>query len=521
MKTLTHGLWVCILCLSATLTIHAQGIESEDGIKIGNSTSTTDGTIRYTGTDVEARVSGVWESLTGGGTNIWTQNGSDVYYDGGDVGIGVTNPSNALDVFDPGFVTLTLTAGNSTSNALYFFRNSSGLTADRTFLSQQSSQFRFGNNIPGNNFDWWLTPTTGSGRSVMTLDADSGELGIGTDDPESTLHVEGGDIRVTGADPDIFISSDGTADPALAFGDNGGLADGRIWYDSSEDQLEIGTNTTFGDIVIAGDGKVGIDETNDLESQLTIKANSGTVSTPAQLELRENNNADFARLRYTQFSVSGYWDLAGIAEPDGSATGNPRFNFYYGTGSSGTNIMTIDGDDQRVGINDTSPTAGLSVKQQSGDDGISIENDGDTDVWSFNIGTNDLFLKFDGTNVGQFDDASGSYSAISDRRFKNNINPLSDGYLEKLNQVEISSYFYNHAKDQKVPSYGFIAQDLKEIFPEVVNTTEEGESHYLVNYDKMSVITTKAVQELSQQVQDLTQIIDQLKSEIEELKSSK
>ena len=48
-------------------------------------TATTDG---WTWTDVSGTA----------GTNLWTLNGTDIYYNGGDVGIGTSNPSTTLDV---------------------------------------------------------------------------------------------------------------------------------------------------------------------------------------------------------------------------------------------------------------------------------------------------------------------------------------------------------------------------------------------------------------------------------------
>lgn len=70
-------------------------------IRVGNTTTTNDGTIRYTGSDLEGYVGGGWRSLTGGsGSSLWSQTGSDIYYSSGMVGVGTDAPSYLMDVHD-------------------------------------------------------------------------------------------------------------------------------------------------------------------------------------------------------------------------------------------------------------------------------------------------------------------------------------------------------------------------------------------------------------------------------------
>ena len=78
-------------------------MEVEGGVKVGNTALTLDGTIKYTGSDLEGRVGGVWKSLTSGssggnGSSLWSINGSNLFYNGGNVGIGTNTPGAMLDV---------------------------------------------------------------------------------------------------------------------------------------------------------------------------------------------------------------------------------------------------------------------------------------------------------------------------------------------------------------------------------------------------------------------------------------
>ena len=79
-----------------------QKLNVDGAIEIGNTTTSTNGSIRYTGSDFEGYTGGSWMSLTGGGgggTSPWTVNGASIYYDiagNEEVGIGTNNPTSAL-----------------------------------------------------------------------------------------------------------------------------------------------------------------------------------------------------------------------------------------------------------------------------------------------------------------------------------------------------------------------------------------------------------------------------------------
>lgn len=341
------------------------------------------------------------------------------------------------------------------------------------------------------------------------------------------------DIESEGSDPDVILTTDnGASSIGLVLKDGSSTtANPSILWKPDDGLLRIGPSTSGGINLVTtltDTWKVGFNVTNDLNSQVTINANSGNSTTPAQLELRENNNGDFSRLRYTN-SNDGYWDLAGFGTDEN--IGNPVFNIFYdkngpGAGGGGVNIISIDGDDELVGVNITAPTANLHIKQVgTGEEGLAIENNGNgNDVWAFEIGGNDLILTYDADGPGAggaithgvFNDSNlGNYVA-SDRRLKNSIEGLDDNTLNKVMQLKPSKYFYNHNKKGGLKTMGFIAQEVIDLFPEAVEDEggEEGRDYMMVNYRDFSVIAIKAIQE--QQV-----IIDQLQQEMTDLRTVK
>jgi hypothetical protein len=109
----------------------------------------------------------------------------------------------------------------------------------------------------------------------------------------------------------------------------------------------------------------------------------------------------------------------------------------------------------------------------------------------------------------------GAYGNASDRAFKQNIAPVTDG-LALTMQLKPSTY---EMIDTGLPGIGFIAQDVQTILPALVSTVcvpvAEGETpveRLAVNYDGIIPVLTHAIQELSAQVTALSATVAALQS---------
>lgn len=142
--------------------------------------------------------------------------------------------------------------------------------------------------------------------------------------------------------------------------------------------------------------------------------------------------------------------------------------------------------------------------------GIAMEQLGSSNTWlTYVTSTENYGFGYNGTNKGFINDTNGNYTATSDRRLKTDIEPLQD-ILEKVLQLRPSKYYYKESKDRaKAKSYGFIAQEVEEIFPDIVS---ENEGYKGLAYDNFAILSVAAIQELYK-------IIEKQKIENQDLKT--
>jgi hypothetical protein len=104
-------------------------------------------------------------------------------------------------------------------------------------------------------------------------------------------------------------------------------------------------------------------------------------------------------------------------------------------------------------------------------------------------------------NAGDFYNLTGTYGTISDLRVKENIVEARD-YTEDLMKLRVVKYSLKKDQEQEATKLGFIAQEVEQVFPNMVQTTETDEIKDLKSI-KMSVLIpmlVKTIQELKKEL---------------------
>ena len=182
-------------------------------------------------------------------------------------------------------------------------------------------------------------------------------------------------------------------------------------------------------------------------------------------------------------------------------------NFGFNMGAGSYNEMTDNGDniiwwsDTSAGLGYENNTSGLVIAPWNSYSptpiGIRISNDG----LSVNTGngsqslTAGYALYVDGSANITGNHYAATYNSSSDYRIKENITSLDETFIvDNLRPVT-----YTNTKTEK-QDVGFIAHELQEQYPFLVNGTKDGEALQSINYIGLIGILTKEIQELKERV---------------------
>ena len=435
------------------------------------------------------------------------------------VGIGTNSPSAKLHV-----------AGGSGNDVEFHLGDADGDRAE--FIYRNDADFEIRSTGATGNFELHnegnrsiIFNTNGSERMRIV---GGGYVGIGTDNPDRLLHVEGqgGGQAVavfedTAANANILIKATvADKNSILNFGDAGSTEIGQVDYDHADNSMRFVTNAGERMRITSG-RKIAMftssipQDFGDARGHLLISSedNAG-ANNYAVLQLQGhsiNNDGALGTIHFYDHSSSN----ASIQVNRDTSTTTADMMFSTKNGSSMVERIRIKSTGA-VGIGTNNPaTLGLHVKAEDGGQAVFLENSWNgspdassvLDVKSTNTNkANNLIRGYNGgSNVfaveidGDVNNTNNNYGALSDKRLKENIIDATPK-LDELNQVRIVNY--NFKDDPAKKQLGVVAQELQEIFPKMVS--EYGEDGYLnVKYSIFVPMLIKAVQELSAKVEAL------------------
>jgi hypothetical protein len=416
----------------------------------------------------------VW-SLVGSNAGQWLTNGTNIYYNLGNVGIGVSNPTANLDI-----------RGSSTDIGSMVNIGNSDISHRLTlFGGRQNDPNPF---IQWKNGDPLRFATDAGGWSEKMRITGLGLVGIGTDTPLERLHVNGKFYLSNTMDyPFIFLDNSFSGGHCgLVFNYN---STNMAWmyYDQNDNQLVLNAENGSGfrkDMVITSTGNVGIGapypashfhvadvapgQTATFGSPIagwtsSTNVNIGDDNGPSILYIGQNdNNKGFLYWQYNATPANAYYHIGtyGGANPlvlqaEAAAGGkvgigttapaalfhvaenSPNYTAVFGTPISGTNMST------NVSVGDDNASAVLYVGQSTQNKGL-LKWDYDLTPSNayFAVGTyaglNPLILQEGGGKVGIGTTMPGSLLDVQYDGYTHN-------YLGYSNSI--GSYFYHNELD--------------------------------------------------------------------------
>ena len=314
--------------------------------------------------------------------------------------------------------------------------------------------------------------------SVINVNDETKNVGIGTTNPESKLSV-GGDLTASGNITAASFYGDGSNLSNIISGV--GIQSASSIIGTGITTLNfIGAGNTFAvngnivDISISGGGGGG------------VSIGTEAPANPSSGDLWYSSVYGRTFIYYTDENSSQWVDAAPFnlsildSLTELTVSGIVSATSFYGDGSN------LTGAGSNV-TNDTSTNSTFYPLFTSQTSGTVTESKVSTTKLSYN--------PFDGEMTAI------NFNSTSDIKLKENIHQIKDP-LEKVMQINGVAFNW---KDNKEAAIGVIAQDIEEVFPELV---KENEHHKSVNYNGLIGVLIEAIKEQQRQIDELKKTLN-------------
>ncbi len=355
-----------------------------------------------------------------------------------------------------------------------------------------------------------------------------------------------------------------SGDASIAIGFSIGSGAGYLQTFTNSD-LVFTTNNQLGQLVLKTNGNVGIGS-NSASNKLTLSADAsgigfsqesidgsvrvGFYTAPggAYVQTHSNDDLNFATGNGVSrmvlktngnFGIRNSTPNASLSVGrgtgvDGTAaffgtTHTSHFNYdlaentYIRSGKDNGFVIINDIPGSKVGVGTSAPLASLHVKESfpgsNSADGILLECNsnvkwitkvdpgGDYQFLLYNSGINGYYT------MSYINSSNGAYTIFSDASLKKDISFLNaEMGIKNILRLRPVRYHYIFNADNTAFSYGFIAQEVEKIFPDLIDTKQGKKA---IAYEGFIPILTKGIQEQQQQIEDLKQQVDELKKQVQ------
>ena len=187
---------------------------------------------------------------------------------------------------------------------------------------------------------------------------------------------------------------------------------------------------------------------------------------------------------------------------------NPATKLSVSTGTGGALAMDVEGNIGAMNYCDEAGDNCFTAASVSGSSGIWQKGAGD--VVYYNSGTPLVGIGLTNPDVALDVDGDIEYSGtirdVSDRRMKDNVRSLLGEQGEAIGNLIPVSFAMKEGDNTR--ELGFIAQDVEQVFPELVHTNLNGDKS--MNYVGLIAPMVKAIQQLQTENEELNAMADTL-----------
>ncbi|MCB9983915.1 MAG: tail fiber domain-containing protein [Rhodospirillales bacterium] len=424
--------------------------------------------------------------------SIWKPGtGDDIYYNSGTpmVGIGTTDPTVGLQIDTTDAILIPRgTTGERPTGTDGMIRYNS---TDGKFEGYQAGSWQDLITTSGGK---WVAGTGdniyyNSGTAKVSIGATAASTG-GEQDLELDVTGDVGATNYCDADGNNCFTPATIASGALAHGNDNNIqfnSGGRLWSNdtlafTSAGKLGIGTATpTVG---------LQIDTTDAI-----LIPRGTTLQRPAGTDgMIRYNSTDG---KFEGYQAGSWQDL--ITTSGGKWVAGTGDDIYYNSGAS------------MVGIGTTDPTVGLQIDTT---DAILIPRGTTGERPGTGV---DGMIRYNSTTPGFEVREAGAWvamgAAVSDKRLKTDLQPLNgQDILERISRVNTYSYLRKDGEQDR-RHLGVIAQEIEEIFPEVVSRTSSEEEIKSVDYRMLTAPLIEAVKTLKDENKTLRAELETIKTQ--------